>query len=385
MSAYRIVIATQLESRASQLALPGISGAFDEFGDCELRIIRTSDAFTLDNVRRELQSRPEGIVIYHTYNGAPYRALMNSGIPTVLIDPSDAALAACRKPVFIVRNDPVAIGGKAADVFLAQKRFHGYGFIGDAAASTWSVERGRAFHARLAGAGVPCSRYEPLNGTRDLHNMAKFLRSLQKPAAVFVACDLRAVEVLDLCRRIGLKVPQQISLIGVDNDALTCEHVSPTLSSVEPDFARSGQLAAEILARVIRGDPPAERSFRCGIRQVVLRNSTLLQDPAAQLVAKAMDYIRKNALSCGITVEDVARHLRVSRPLLDLRFREQRQGTVLKAITAVRIETAKRLLTTTDDKISTITSAVGFESENHFKSVFRRATGMTICEWRRGK
>ena len=385
MANQKILLVTKLEHHSTQQALDGILRTVNANGNCELRIIRTSEAFTLENVRRELASPPDGIIVFHPYNGAPYRTLASSGIPTVLIDPFDEALAACRRPVYTVRNDPDAIGRKAADAFLGQKRFHGYAFIGNVTPSTWSVERGRAFYERLAGAGLPCLRYEPLNGIHDRRNMAKFLRSLPTPAAVFVACDLRAVEVLDLCRAIRLRVPQQISLIGVDNDTLACEHVSPTLSSIEPDFARSGELAAGILMDILRGKPPEDRSFRCGIRQIVLRGSTLPQDPAAQLVAKAMDYIRRTALTRGICGDDVARHLHVSRPLLNLRFREQRQGSVLKAITAVRIETAKRLLTTTDDKISTITAAVGFESENHFKSVFRRATGMTMCEWRRRK
>ena len=160
-----------------------------------------------------------------------------------------------------------------------------------------------------------------------------------------------------------------------------CQHVSPTLSSIEPDFFRSGDLAARILIAVFAGHPPPSKSFSYGIRDIALRTSTTPQTSSAKMVERALAFIRSRA-GTGIGAEGVAKKMGVSRQLLNIRFRENNRGSVLAEITAVRIEEAKRLLTTTNDKIASITRAVGYESEKHFKAVFRRATGFTMTAWR---
>ena len=379
---FKVLVVTHTESLCSQRVLTGITDGIAEAGSVEVRILKSSAAFTTENVRRALKGGVNGIIVSHPYNGEPSDLLFKSHLPIVTVHPLDAVLARHSPNLYAVMSDADAIGLRATQFFMSQRRFCSYAYVGARDAPDWSVRRGQAYVRALLAQGEDCRCYESHKLAFDRRQLADFIRSLRRPAAVFAANDERAIEILDVCRHLDIKIPEEISLLGVDNDVLLCQHASTSLSSIEPDSEEAGRIAVKVLLSVLGGRPPLVRNFTYGIRDIVVRESALLQKPSALLVERALSFIRQHAFE-PIGAQDVANHLHASRQLVNLRFREQGKCSVLAAITTVRINEAKRLLTTTDTKISAITAAVGYTSEKYFKALFLRETGMTMSDWRR--
>ena len=188
-----------------------------------------------------------------------------------------------------------------------------------------------------------------------------------------------------MCNEIGIKIPAEIGILGVNNDPLLCENAEPKLSSIQPDFIGEGRLAAELLEKMMSGGSiPAEKRLRkVGIRTIVHRESTVAQSVAGKLVQKALAYIAHEAMK-GIGVEDVARRFKVSRSLLEMRFRELQNESVYEAMLRIRLEEVKRRLRQTKDPISEITAACGWGNPTPPKALFKRRFGISMREYRNG-
>ncbi len=179
----------------------------------------------------------------------------------------------------------------------------------------------------------------------------------------------------------GIRVPHEVAVLGVDNEWILCTHMSPTLSSIQPDFELSGFLATECMEKFLRSR--AASASGVPLRQVSPfkdideRESTTPASPAGLMVRKAETFIHDHA-DGKLRVADVARHLGISRRLLDLRFREITGQTVLSAIQAVQLERARYLLHTTKLSIAEIGRLVNFRSENYLKRLFKATYGTTM-------
>ena len=170
--------------------------------------------------------------------------------------------------------------------------------------------------------------------------------------------------------------------MGVDNDEMLCDFTSPQLTSIYPDHVKEGELAAATLQTMLKkGDSHHTRTFRSNAKSIVERESTRHISPVTHLAEEAMAFIRRNALK-GISSADVAKHLRVSRRLCDLRFKECHGETVLEAILRLRFSELKRRLVSSNTPIGKITAACGFSCESHAKRMFRKRFGMSMREWR---
>ena len=152
------------------------------------------------------------------------------------------------------------------------------------------------------------------------------------------------------------------------------------LKVIEPDFEREGYEAMQAVIRMLSGQPVSP-SIRCGFRRLVARNTTFSENPGVNVIDRALEYIEKNATS-GITVADVCAHMRISRRLLNLRFREHGATPPGQAIVKRRLEALRKLLSSSSLPISTICKRCGFGSENHPKKLFRQRYGMTMREFR---
>ena len=212
--------------------------------------------------------------------------------------------------------------------------------------------------------------------TEDRATLISWLKSLPKPCGILASCDDRAYEVIDVCHEIGIRIPQEIGILGVNNDPILCENSDPKISSIQPDFKREGYLAARAIDRM-----PKERIICVGVKQVVHRESTYPMSNSGKLVQKALAYIEKNATR-KMTTLDVATHLHVSRSLLDLRFRELQGESVHDAIQGRRLNEVKRRLLSTRDSIEKISVDCGWENINSLKNLFHKATGKSMREWR---
>jgi len=206
----------------------------------------------------------------------------------------------------------------------------------------------------------------------ELAALAKWLKELPKPCGVFAYADCRAQVVIDACNLARLDIPGQINLIGVDNDIDICEYSRPTLTSIWPDFEQAGFLGARLLHQRLLGRlrskaPP----LRYGVKCIVERASTQDLRGGGRLVSLANEYLRTHYRE-AIKSTDIARHLNVSRRLLDLRFREITSTTVQKEIERLRMLEVERLLRTTELSALEISSLCGYRTVMAFRKAFER-------------
>jgi LacI family transcriptional regulator len=324
-------------------------------------------------------------------NRAYAEAVMAADAPAVLIDPLDAVQLPDgllqRHSVFA--SDLRAIGELAADYYL-ERGFTHFGFVGEIHDINWSRERGAAFAARVHAVGHQCEMYGPLTAherqdwSLERQRLCTWLTALPKPAAVFVAMDVRGRQVLDACRMAGLRVPHEVAVLAVDNDELICGSTMPPLSSIALDTDRMGFEAARLLDQLMRrarGRRPrrVERVFPP--LKVVTRRSTETIPIADPVVARALEYIWLNAQN-PVGVPEIVQHSGVSRRSLEMRFRACVGVTLQDELQRTRLKRVRALLAETNHSVRAIAHACGFTSASYLGKVFRRTFGMTMTQYR---
>lgn len=385
----KVLIAQNLFGKAGSDKLSGILRYLHKKpqGHWEIKLVRGDCALPSDQVLRGLfRSGLDGVILSHmplaerTISG-----LVNSRVPTVAMEiPVRHPLRARRAAIRFLTCDSRRIGAAAADYFLGLREFAAYGYVGDLRDYVWSRHRGETFAKVLSGRGFRVSVHTP-DAREDRKGLAAFLRSLSKPAALFVAYDDMAAEVLSVCREYGVRVPDEMCVLGVNDDDFICRTADPTLSSVRPDFETEGFDAAATLDALMSGEGdcgPRERFF--GAAKVTERESTRIAGDSDGLVRRALEYIEANATR-GIFVDDVVRHLNVSRRLADLRFRETGGRTILEEINVRRLAAVKRLLRESDFTSAEIAARCGFSNFNSLRNFFRRQTGNSMGAYRAEK
>ena len=310
-------------------------------------------------------------------------------MPVVLFSPSPGGRVA---PALSVSHDSVATARVAARELLSTG-FSQFAFVPFPAPRYWSRTRERTFSEAIRKHGNDCRTFRPASPP-DVKSgepfsiawqteLRRFLANLPKPCGVFAANDAVGEEVLKAARFAGIMVPDDLAVLGVDNDERVCERCVPALSSIDPDFRRAGMLAAELLFDAVAkgGTPPAAGRLSFGPLRVVHRASARLSAVSDKCVADAIALIRSKACE-GLRAADVAARFPCSRRLACVRFRRATGRTILAEIHAVQLETAKRILETTDIPLKVISDFCGFEDPNSLRKFFRRETGTTLRAWR---
>ena len=386
---WRVVVALRLSTQAGQRTLQGIYRYLTETRThWDIRIKRDSDEFGLENVARYPDWGIDGIIFGMCAPddrlNASVSEIAAQKAPIVAVDVRDQpALDGRRGGVAFVNTDARSAGMEAANFFLRQGGYRSYGYVPDFRGRTWSTLRGAAFADGLKRKGFECARYEhpPLN--RDYSgNFRKWIRELRKPTALFVACDDQAITVIEMCRLARLRIPDDVSVLGFDDDELIAESCDPTLSSIRPDHEQQGFIAASRLCALMSGEKDVPRHSELPILNISTRNSTRNESPTGVLVTGAMAYIAKN-FRYGIDPAAVARHLNVSRRLLDLRFKEVSGTTVNAAIRDHQLTSVCDMLKRTKDPIDRISELCGFANSNYLKTLFKNRFGMTMRDYRR--
>ena len=280
----------------------------------------------------------------------------------------------------LVRTNDGEIGFKAADYLMSIGRFRSFGFVPAYSGRQWSHKRGEAFAYRLGRKGIECRMFTP----GESGDLGSWLGSLPKPAAVFCAWDGVASEVSNAAKEAKIKIPAQVVVLGVDNDATYCTSVSPLLSSIEFDTEIQGRTTIDLLIEMmsVRKNKTA-RTVCCGnVKRIVERESTRPPAPVSRLIERATAFIAANAVR-GIRPKDVAAHLGVSRTLLDLRLREMGCATVGNQILERRLDALSTILRKSRSPIFRAVKDCGFGSVNHAKAVFKKRFGMTMREWQK--
>jgi len=287
-------------------------------------------------------------------------------------------------------TDDRAIAQLAAEHLLDRgfRRLAFYGYP-PTRITRWSAQRAEAFQRFAEQSGSPCSIYTGRHGTARQwtelqRGLMAWLQSLRTPVGLMACNDVRARHVLEACRTLGLRVPEDVALIGVDNDEMICELTDPPLSSVEQGARRLGYLAAELLDRLMRGRKPPQMRLTVQPEGVVARRSTDVLAIEDADVAAAVRLIRQRA--CGrIGIGEVAARVGVSRSTLKTRFKSVMGRTIHDEIQRVRLQRAEQLIAEPDLPLKQIAVQVGFQYVQYFTKLFGRHFGQTPAQFRRGR
>jgi LacI family transcriptional regulator len=288
-------------------------------------------------------------------------------------------------PYFFSNNKVIAT--MAADHLLARGLRHfAYCGYSPTPINGWSEERAKTFADRVGERGFECVIYRDsykttYQWTSVQRALGKWLESLPKPVGVMAANDIRARHVLEACRTFNLRVPQDVAVIGVDNDELLCRLSSPPLTSIEQGAKRVGYEAAALLDRMMRGKKSRQKSFVIDPVGIVVRQSTDVLAIDEPKVAKAMAFIQEHALE-GIKVPDVVEAAAVSRSGLETRFAKTLGYTIRTAIRQVQLERARRLISDTNVPLKQVASDTGFRSVQHMTTLFGKAFGCAPAKYR---
>lgn len=218
---------------------------------------------------------------------------------------------------------------------------------------------------------------------RGQQEIARWLRGLPKPVGVMTCHDDRGHQVLEACRRADLKVPDEVAVIGVDNDPFLCNLCTPPLTSIDVNPARIGYEAAAQLALMMKGGKPPREPILLGPpRGVAARQSTDMLAIEDEEVASAIRFVRENAVK-GITVQDVLKRATRSPSTLERRIKRLLGRTIKAEITRVKLSRARLLLCESELSISKIALRCGFSEPRYFCEVFRLHEGMTATDYRR--
>lgn len=320
-------------------------------------------------------------IIARVLTPAMARALRRTGIPVVdvLGVVPDAGFP-------LVHVDDEAIGVMAAEhlIVLGFKHFAFFGLE----ERNWSAAREHAFvrETRRHGFKTSVRRVSPRqvhDDSWEVHqrDLAGWIASLPKPAGLMVCSDHRASHVLEACRRAGVRVPDEVAVIGVDNDQPLCNICNPPLTSVWPNHALVGYEAARLLDQMMRGKKRVPARTLTPPKEIVTRQSTDTLAVQDELVAKALHIIRERVCD-AIRVDEIAALVGASRSVLQRRFRTALGRTINQELITQRVTAAQRLLLDTHLSLAEIAERCGFRHQEYMGVVFKAETRQTPAQFR---
>jgi LacI family transcriptional regulator len=323
----------------------------------------------------------DGIIVRAESRGVA-RAVAASRLPAV-----DLSAAGLLPGAPWVHSD-VRAEAQAGFAHLWDRGYRRLGFCG-VTEYQWAEWQRDRFVGLAREVGCECSDFvRPLRSanaagwTAGQRALAHWLRRLRKPVGIFACFDVLGQQVLDACRTAGIRVPDDVAVVGVDNDPLRCGLSDPPLSSVVPDTRRVGYVAARILRQMMSGARvPPEPHLVAPLGVVARRSSDALaiEDPD---VSAAVRYIREHACE-PMNVKQVMDNVPISRRALESRFRKLLGRSPHDEILRCRIERAKQLLSETELPVKAVADRVGVGNSEYLSVLFRRLEGCTPIDFRR--
>ena len=314
-------------------------------------------------------------------------AILAANVPTVLvgIDPRLVAEFPQLGQLSGVSSDSEGAARLAAD-HLLERGFEHIAYVG-MPGRVWSERRGEAFCNAIRQAGLepqvyqPPSRKKDRGWEREQQVLAEWIDALPKPVGLMACNDDRGRGALEACRIAGVHVPEEVAVIGVDDDELFCELADPPLSSVALNTEHGGYRTAHLLDQLMQGKIRSAQQLIVEPTQVVARRSTEVKAFDNREVGTALSFIHRNR-SRNFTVADVAAATGISRRNLEVKFRKSVGRTILAEIQRIRLDHAKRMLRDTDLPIPQIAAASGYNSASYLTQVFRKEIGVTPARYR---
>jgi len=368
----RVLIVMDASSAWSRGALMGFAGVANQHDWTVLHYHPMSDLEWLLK-----QWDPQVVVLpAGSYPTLP-RSVQGRALVAVNADRSSEGIAS-------VCLDEAKVGAAAASHLLATGQTHLTTFRFDT--SPFAIARERAFEAAVVAAGRELVPRWWLD-TRDRigenpAEITRWLQELPKPCGIFACTDSWARVIARYCRVAGINIPEQVAVMGVDNDVIDCEFASPPLSSVAIPWRLLGQHAAELVGRALAGNALSNQRIVVEPLDVVVRRSTEVLAVTEPLVKRAIQWIEAHA-HVRISIPAVAKATGTTRQTLERRFRAVLGRTVLQEIRRAHVDLAKRLLSTTNCELIKVAQASGFTNAALLNVAFVKETGVPPGAYRK--
>ncbi len=273
-------------------------------------------------------------------------------------------------------------GAYAANFFINQN-FNNYAFIG-MKDIIWSISRYEGYSEQIAAVKkTTTSRYDVENFQNETNTISKWLHSLPKPVAVLACNDFMARQVTEICQMHGIRIPEDISLLGVDNDEFMCNISSPTLSSIKLNFEKHGYEIAQTLFKMVQEKRtwPARIAVEAiGVVERMSTNRKVISDP---YIREIVDFISRNYTQ-EINLSKLTSFIPLSRRAIEMKFKKEMYPyTITSYIMKLRLAHFCNLLENTELPISIAADKSGFIDSSNFSTLFKKNKGMTPSEYRK--
>ena len=315
------------------------------------------------------------------------------GILTMLIH-SDTKLLKflkdCDKPTInlegrnLTTQYPRVLSNTKMAANIAFEYFRSKGFVNFAFYGLPQSVRGLDFINKCVENGFNCRIFSEWKGTwKGAMNITKdWLKAQPKPLAVYCWTDYAGVKLIDMAHALGYRIPEEIAILGMDNEELICESAAIRLSSIETELQSVGYEGAKMLDELMRKPGLKPETKYISPREVISRASTDILTTKSKNVEQAISYMKRNYPSF-ININDVVANNNISRRGLEKAFLSTFKKTPRVILEKIRIDQAKKLLTSTTDKICTISKAVGINDPRYFSTVFKKHTNIAPRDYRR--
>ncbi len=277
-------------------------------------------------------------------------------------------------------------GEMAAEYFL-RKGFRHFAFYGYRDV-VWSQERCEGFLSGITRHGYGGNFHEYQHQQLDdlwfyeADPLCDWLRSLPHPIALLACDDNQASRITEACKLCGLRIPEDIAVLGVDNDEVTCTLSDPNVSSVDMNIERGGYEAAELLESLLNMPDLPYRDVVIQPTGIVSRQSTNTYSTADPYILKTLQYIHQH-VDKQLCVDDIVELVPLSRRLLEIRFKKETHKSIYQYIFHLRIERFTQLLLRSDEPIADIAHQTGFPDISNLARQFRSIKGCTPLEYRK--
>jgi LacI family transcriptional regulator len=310
-------------------------------------------------------------------------AVLRRGVPTV-----DLRHALPELGLPVIATDNAAVVRLATEHFL-DRGLRQFAFFGaPIGQNVWIDYRRNAFAECVRKAGCSCDIFEADGGWQHEgleayeERIMAWVKSLPKPVGIMASHDDEGQQLLDACLRAEINVPDEVAVLGVDNDEILCALSRPPLSSIAPNTERIGYEAARLLAGLMKGEPAPREAISIPPLGVVSRQSTDTLALEDREVASALRYIRDNA-GRRLTVEDLLRVVPLSRSMFERRMRQAIGRTPKEEILRVELERVKDYLARTNLSLAEIGATVGYTHPHHLCELFKKKFDITPGDYRR--
>lgn len=331
-------------------------------------------------------------VISHVRNTTVLKALAKRHIPTILLgqESVDEWKKLLGGACTVCSVDNESIGVMAAEYLNGQQRYKSFMFVEGQTVKRfvwWSHRRYETFRDTMHKYNkrtIPRVQLTIADPVREIKNFTEQLALLPKPVGIFACNDFIAREVISICNAAGISVPDQVGVLGVDNDADVCESSPIPISSIKVEHQRLGKVAVSLLIRALNGEEVRNRTILCPPTRVVERESTQKARPNNSFVARAVELI-SNADNRDLSVAEVVREIGASHSYLEKHFKLATGQSILEAIHAKRMADVTGLLIDTDEPLQQIAMITGFKSVTGLCALFKRRFGVSMSTYRANK